>query len=641
MYSINTIRPISSPACNPSTVITGISEVRSTCRTITARSASPLARAVRTKSCDSVSSMPARAMRRTTGANVSASVSAGSTRRRTWPSGSSENATYPVAGNQCSTSPKTRTNTLPTTNDGNVRPSTDTPVIARSSGRPARRAASVPMGMPSSTAAASANTPSSSERGTRTASSAPMERPDRIEVPKSPRARCASQAAYCSMSWRSRPSACRMAAILSGDAAFSPSMTTTTSPGTARSSRNTAVAIAAVIAAAAIRRRRTYAPIGTPGGRRDLFREPRRGERVAGIRPERARVVIVATDVRARRLSLIAPRDVDPRRERERPFLDLRVELLADGLVADDARLVEPLVELRVLEPHLLRVVRAVRFVEQGEEIGVVHGRRQAAHLDGEVALVVTVQHDRPLGEIELRLDADLRQLRLEDLRGARVEAVGDGRQDRDPEPVAVASLAEQLARFVGPVRVHAVGVPVVRPPTRRDDVPGDRRAPAVEDRLDDGVPVDRVRDRLAHAHVVVRLPLRVEDDAHEDAHVRVEPQLGIPRDRVHLFLGHEIHQHDVPRAQRREARLRVGERHEIDRVEVRLAGFPIRLVAHQPDALAGVPGDELERPRAEHGGAQVRAALHELGVHDGPVGFREVGEQRRERLVEHDLDRH
>ena len=86
--------------------MTGMSELRSTCFAATVRSASPFARAVRTKSCDSVSSIPARVMRMITGANVSASVSAGRTRWRTWPSGSSENSTYPVAGNQCEHEPE-------------------------------------------------------------------------------------------------------------------------------------------------------------------------------------------------------------------------------------------------------------------------------------------------------------------------------------------------------------------------------------------------------------------------------------------------------------------------------------------------------------------------------------------------------
>ena len=69
--------PISVPSWKPTTVITGISALRSAWRDTTTLLRSPLARAVRTKSWPSTSSIVVRVIRITIAINWMASASAG------------------------------------------------------------------------------------------------------------------------------------------------------------------------------------------------------------------------------------------------------------------------------------------------------------------------------------------------------------------------------------------------------------------------------------------------------------------------------------------------------------------------------------------------------------------------------------
>src|SRR5207249_2806426 len=102
------------PVSSPNTVITGTSAVRKPCRSTTARSGNPLARAVRMKSLDSTSSIAARVMRARKAIDRMPSVTAGSTSAASPPD--------PEGGSQRSANAKTRISSSPTQYTGKETP---------------------------------------------------------------------------------------------------------------------------------------------------------------------------------------------------------------------------------------------------------------------------------------------------------------------------------------------------------------------------------------------------------------------------------------------------------------------------------------------------------------------------------------
>ena len=92
--------------------------------------------------------------------------------------------------------------------------------------------------MPSPIAISSPRTISGNVTDARSPTWALMERPVRMEVPKSPCSNAPIQSAYCAISGRSRPSCERSAATRSGGE-FSPAITEATSPGSTRNAANT------------------------------------------------------------------------------------------------------------------------------------------------------------------------------------------------------------------------------------------------------------------------------------------------------------------------------------------------------------------------------------------------------------------
>ena len=119
---------------------------------------------------------------------------------------------------------------------------------------------------------------------------------------------------------------------------------------------------------------------------------------------------------------------------------------------------------------------------------------------------------------------------------------------------------------------------------------------------LDEGLAIDRMHQRAAHAHVVERFPGVVH--AGDDLAFRVAGDCGEAR--ILLEIREKLRRADVRKgidvagAQRRHLRLRIVDEAEGDAVELHLARLPVIRIAHELDPVAAVPALELERPGAD-----------------------------------------
>ena len=167
------------------------------------------------------------------------------------------------------------------------------------------------------------------------------------------------------------------------------------------------------------------------------------------------------------------------------------------------------------------------------------------------------------------------------------------------------------------------------------DDVVADR-AVAVDRARDEGLAVHEQPDRLADAVVRVRLLRRVHVEHHGlrrrgHQHGHVAGRLM----RLRLLRRQLRHHVDLAGEQRVQARRVVRDRHDLERVDVRLARHPVVRVLHEHALLARGERLELERARAD------RVLVVGLAGRDDPrVVVDEVALEIGVGRLQRDLDR-
>ena len=267
--------------------------------------------------------------------------------------------------------------------------------------------------------------------------------------------------------------------------------------------------------------------------------------------------------------------------------------------------------------------------------VGDVHGPVGQRHVVLEV-LLVRVRRVR-VELLDLQVYTERLELRLQDRGDGHVVGEARGHQDPGGEAVRHAGLGHLLLGR-GQVVLQPLGGRLVVGHLRREQRIG-RLAVTEQHRLHQRGPVDGQRDRPAHVHVLKRLhglvegqvigPGRVEQ-VHRDVRRGLQAaHRGPGRELVHLGLAAlELQLPGVVAGH-------VGPGHA---VEVRLALLPVVGVAHQLERAALVPEVPLERPGADRGVVELGLGLAAVvGGHD-PVGEqRQVGEQRRPRVLEVD----
>ena len=222
------------------------------------RSARPLARAVRTKSSPSVSSMLERVCRAITPAPKSPRLTAGRIRWAKLP--------VPPAGSQGSSTEKSRIRISPDQKMGVETPASASAVAAKSSRLARWVALRMPRVTPTSVATRIAAPASSSVRRNRSPSSPATGSEVAVERPRSPRASPATYAAYCTGSGRSSRQRWRSSATV-WSVAKSPARMRAGSPGIRRTTVKTSTVTRSSAGMPARQRVRQRRSIARPGGR--------------------------------------------------------------------------------------------------------------------------------------------------------------------------------------------------------------------------------------------------------------------------------------------------------------------------------------------------------------------------------------
>ena len=247
--------------------------------------------------------------------------------------------------------------------------------------------------------------------------------------------------------------------------------------------------------------------------------------------------------------------------------------------------------------------------------IGVV-AQHPAQHQAIEGARVDDLRdEDRGLIRAHLDLDADLAQIGLRERGDVLAHGVVVVRHEVDVETHAVprqhAVGAGTPSRF-GEELARAVGVECewrdafIEERHRGCERPRRAPAPALDDVADDGVCVDRVRQRLPHAAILERGLAQVPADegvaerrSREDFKARIALQLRRCR-------GLGFPQVDLPRLECDAHRHAIRDDAEDDAVEVRRAAKVAR-VPRQHDLLIRLPFGKTERPRAHRPPVEIR----------------------------------
>src|SRR5713101_3535095 len=325
----------------------------------------------------------------------------------------------------------------------------------------------------------------------------------------------------------------------------------------------------------------------------------------------------------------------DPRHLADHDLGGPVVELFALGRARGLSRFGQERVHLGIAV-----VAVVLRAVAGGEGENVAVGIRPAAP-EGEVGLEVApaprLQHRDVLLRLDRHRDAGLGQHGLDDERG--LLAVALGWHDQREGKRRLAGLAQEL---LGPRDIalpHRDLRVVVGARRAHELVPGN--VLAVEDGLDDRLAVDRQVQRLAHSEVRERLALRAVRYVERDLLVAQLGDAGDPEPAVRAELRQVARRDaldhlEVARSQARHARGRVGDRHELDAIEVNARLVPVVGEALEDDLALGDAFDELEGTRAHRlRGELVAERLRRLrrDHHARPVGQR--GEERHQRLRE------
>ena len=167
----------------------------------------------------------------------------------------------------------------------------------------------------------------------------------------------------------------------------------------------------------------------------------------------------------------------------------------------------------------------------------------------------------------------------------------------------------------------------------------GDRRA--LQDVLEDGLPVDGVEESGADAHVVERRRARVHArEDHAPAHHLVHGELGVALEGGELGRRGDQHHVGVAGLERDHARPFLGHHLEDHAVEERLVA-PVGRVPLEDHVGIGLPLDEAERPGADGRPAEVLPhLLHRGGRDDARAVHGERAEDRAVGLPGRHVDR-
>ncbi len=191
-----------------------------------------------------------------------------------------------------------------------------------------------------------------------------------------------------------------------------------------------------------------------------------------------------------------------------------------------------------------------------------------------------------------------------------------------------------------GQVQLQAGSGRLVVRHLRREQRVG-RLAVAEQDRLDQGLPVDRQRDRPAHVHVLERLVQLVESQVvglGGVEQVHVDALRGLQAG--HCGPGGELVDLRLAALELQLPGVVVRDVGPGDAVQVRQPLLPVERVPDQLERLALVPEAPLERAGADRVGVELVLGLAAVVVRHDPVGEdRQVGEQRRPRELEVDDD--
>ena len=231
-------------------------------------------------------------------------------------------------------------------------------------------------------------------------------------------------------------------------------------------------------------------------------------------------------------------------------------------------------------------------------------------------------ENEVPLDHVEAHLEAAGRELLLEQLvhRQRQHLARAGGRDHRlDLDRLAgVTRVGDQLLRLLRVVGVVLGGVAEER--VRLLEVAHGGLGQAAE-HLHHRRAVDAVVDRLPHAPVAERRVL-----ARHVEHPRPVVRVGVGDEDVaralearHRVGRRHLDPVDLAGAERRDPRVRLGDRQQHELVELRDARLvPVVGVLHQLGALARRPGGELERPGARR---RLRLGLPRAGLSPSSSG--------------------
>src|SRR4051794_10587772 len=325
-------------------------------------------------------------------------------------------------------------------------------------------------------------------------------------------------------------------------------------------------------------------------------------DRVEDLQTDRAR--LVALYVRCKRECGLR---MDVRDARD-PVGDRLVRLLVQvgplRRVGLDLRVVQDLLDRLVRVLHGAPALLLALEERPDEVVGVAVVTRPAEQVDRGLPLVDLaevvraprrrVRHDLEAGLVQAGGERLVVLLRVRHVRPRDVRRIPEVDLQRHLD----ARLLEQLLRLGRVVAVLRDRV-VVADDLRRHELVRDHAAARVE-RVDDGLPVEPVRQRLAHLQVVERRVVLVDPHVRDVERRPVEDlEARVALDRVDVLRLDEVVPLDLTRLQGLQPRRVVGDRTEDQLVDLRLLA-PVVVVLDERELVAARPGIEGEGARAD-----------------------------------------
>ena len=321
---------------------------------------------------------------------------------------------------------------------------------------------------------------------------------------------------------------------------------------------------------------------------------------------------------------------------------DLLVDRLAGRQVTGGPGLAVPGIDVLVaVAPRVQR--RAAGLVEDRIAVGV-DAAAPVVFVELEIAFLGRLERRRRLDHAYLQIEAGLGRHRLQDLgHGAGLGAVADHEIDR--KPARDAGLLHQGLGLGDVAFGEGEGLLVIR--ALRADPLIARHELAVEHHLVQGLAVDRELEGAAHAGILAQRVIGLgpvgdvdQNGKEAERHRLAELELGVVAHRLDVGCQYALHHVEAARPEIGQPHRAVDDRQVGDLVYEDMVLVPVvgELLDH--DAVLRDPLDEPVGAGAD--GFQREPVARRLGRlgrhhHAGAVG--ELGEQRREGLLEVELD--